>query len=70
VNRRTLLTAGAGLATLPLMLPRGAAAQVNQITGAGAATQYEYTCISIPSIIRPPPVSVYDYWKFWTSSRK
>jgi len=37
VNRRTLLTAGAGLATLPLMLPRGAAAQVNQITGAGAS---------------------------------
>lgn len=36
VDRRTLLTAGASLATLPLILPRGAAAQQAQITGAGA----------------------------------
>ena len=36
MNRRTLLAAGASLAALPLILPRGAAAQAAQITGAGA----------------------------------
>ncbi|MBX9701013.1 MAG: phosphate ABC transporter substrate-binding protein PstS [Acetobacteraceae bacterium] len=37
MNRRTLLTASASLAAFPLILPREAAAQQAQITGAGAS---------------------------------